>query len=357
MKIGKKLFRFILLSVSVILFLLLLNLLVYFEKAQEQSSIRSFSDALWYSVVTLTTVGYGDMYPISLYGRVIGYFFVICSLGFLGFLISKLTDAWINIREKRKMGLFGTKFSNHIIIIGWDDFSRAIADQLVYAGNRVAVVTNQKNDIDLLRDNFDEKQVFPFFTDYNNPDNLKKANIQDASGVFINLKTDTEKLVYILNLKKYYRNCKFLITLDNANLKDTFHSAGVDYVLSKNEVAAKLVASYIFEPDVARYSADLLSSSRNENDFDLQQYRVISKNPYLGINYGKAFYAIKQDYNSILIGLSKKKNNTYELLKNPPDETIIEKDDYLIVITNGRAEKLLQQAFGIQEGILTSWSG
>jgi voltage-gated potassium channel len=271
-----------------------------------------------------------------------------------GISISKLTDALINIREKRKMGLFGNKFSNHILIIGWDDFSRAIVDQLINAGNRVAIVTCQKNDLDLIHDSYDDKKVFVLFADLNKLENLKKANIQSASIIFINLENDTEKLVYILNLKKYFGSLKFLITLDNGNLKDTFHSAGVDYVLSKNELAAKLIASYIFEPDVARFSADLLSSSKNENDFDLQQYRVTTGNPFFNESYGKAFFTIKEQYDSILIGLSKKRQDNYELLKNPPDETVIEFGDYLIVITNGRSEKLLSQSFGIQEGILNN---
>lgn len=58
--------------------------LLWAEKAVPGSGIRSVGDALWYSLVTLTTVGYGDLYPLSPLGRVIGLVFLLLSVGVLG---------------------------------------------------------------------------------------------------------------------------------------------------------------------------------------------------------------------------------------------------------------------------------
>ncbi len=60
-----------------------LLLLVLFERQSAQSGIRTLGDALWYSLVTMTTVGYGDLYPVSPAGRIIGLLFVLLSLGTL----------------------------------------------------------------------------------------------------------------------------------------------------------------------------------------------------------------------------------------------------------------------------------
>ena len=104
------------------------------------------------------------------------------------------------------MDLSGTNFKKHIVIIGWDNFARGIVDQLVNAGNRVAIVTDVKNDVDLIKECYSDKQVYVLFTDFTNFETIKKANIDKSAIVFINLKGDTENLVYMLNIKKIFQN-------------------------------------------------------------------------------------------------------------------------------------------------------
>jgi len=353
MKKNKLLIKILIVFIAIVVYIFLLQLLIYFESKSQKSVITDIFNAVWYSIVTLTTVGYGDIYPVTQQGKVIGYIFVISSLGFLGFLIGKLTEWLINLREHRKMGLSGTRFKKHIVIIGWDHFARGIVDQLVNAGNKVAIITDTKNDVDFIKERFSEKQVYVLFTDYTNFDVIKKANIEKAAILFLNFKDDTENLVYMFNIKKVFGELDFIITINNVNLKSTFQGAGVNYVLSRDEVAAKIVASYIFEPDVAQYNADLLTTAKSDNDYDIQEYRVINKNPYLNSNYGDAFLNIKKDFNSILIGISKIENGKRVLYKNAVDSTKIELGDYLILITNGRLAGDIRNAFGIKEGVLT----
>lgn len=66
---------------------LLLGILTLVERGEDGSSIQSFSDALWYSIVTLSTVGYGDLYPVTWPGKIIGLLFVLMSVGVLALLM------------------------------------------------------------------------------------------------------------------------------------------------------------------------------------------------------------------------------------------------------------------------------
>lgn len=69
-------------------YILLLWLLTAAERTNPESSIQGMDDAFWYSVVTLSTVGYGDMYPTTLLGRIVGVCFILMSLGVLAFVVS-----------------------------------------------------------------------------------------------------------------------------------------------------------------------------------------------------------------------------------------------------------------------------
>lgn len=82
---------------SVALYMLLLLLLVLSERGGT-GTIHSFGDAVWYSLVTMTTVGYGDLYPVTAGGKLVGSVFVLLSLGLLAFVVnaifSLLTGKW-----------------------------------------------------------------------------------------------------------------------------------------------------------------------------------------------------------------------------------------------------------------------
>ena len=66
---GRRKTLYILLALAA--YTLLLGLLVWVESAREDALIDTLPKALWYSLVTLTTVGYGDLYPVTTVGRVI----------------------------------------------------------------------------------------------------------------------------------------------------------------------------------------------------------------------------------------------------------------------------------------------
>ena len=68
-------------------YLVLLLLLQAAEATAPDASIRSFGDAIWYSLVTMTTVGYGDLSPVTPLGRILGTVFALCSVGILTALI------------------------------------------------------------------------------------------------------------------------------------------------------------------------------------------------------------------------------------------------------------------------------
>ena len=330
---------------SLLIFITLILLLLFFE-SKGNSNIDSLGDALLYGIVTLSTVGYGDYYPVTIGGRIIVLFFIFGSVGALGYLISQLTYKLNTYMENKKNGLYGTKFSNHVVIVGYDKFAHQVTKEIVASGKKVCIVTNEKSHIDLIYSGFSKEDVFALFTEFDAYKNLSKVNIAKSSKVLINFLDDSEMLVYVLNLKAHYSNLNIVISLNNYSLKDTFQTAGVLYAISKEEIASKLVASYIFEPKVAMFTEDLMSTADDENAADIVEFRVNQNNLYKGKMYLETFLDIKERTNAVLIGIHK----NGKLYKLPSDELIIEENDILIIVVTGASSKKLAELFNVEQG-------
>ena len=318
--------RYYLIPIGVVVFMSMFNfLLVYFEKQSDQSSITTLSKAFWYMTVTLTTVGYGDYFPVTTGGKIIGYIYILSSLGVIGYLISMATNAIFNMMEERKLGHTGTDFTDHILIIGWNEFSRMVVEEIDITDKNMAIITDTKDDIDLIYSQFGTDNIFVLFSDYGNFDMLDKVNAGKASVAFISLEDDSESLMYVLDFNKYYPKPSIVVSLMKPRLKDTFHAAGVTYAVARNEIASKLVASYIFEPDVADMNLELISTSKRDIDHDIQEFKVIEDNPYINRKYLDAFTELKKEFNAILIGIHK--SSEHKTLTNPEDNLKIELND------------------------------
>jgi voltage-gated potassium channel len=254
--------------------------------------------------------------------------------------------------EEKKLGFKGTGFENHILIIGWNDFSRMVAEEIALTSQKMAIVTNQKDEIDLIYSKFDKQNTFVLYSDYQSHDGLPKVNADKASVVFISLEDDSEALMYVLDFKKKYPNPCIVVSLQKPRLKETFHAAGVTYAVARSEIASKLVASYIFEPDVANMNIELLSSSRSDDDHDIQEYNITTNNPLVDKNCLEVFFDLKKNFNAILMGIYKKSKK--RIITNPGDNVKVEDGDYLVILSNGFNKKKIQYEFKVHEGRISN---
>jgi len=315
--------------------------------------METLKDAALYSLAAFLSSSYGDLVVLSFWGKVVGVTFILFGICFLGLIIGGASNLIAKQFEKRKLGYMGTKFKNHIVIIGWDSFSEDVTIQLVKADRKVAVLTNNKDDVDAIYRQFNGKNVFVCFSGENQPDTHALLNTQNAAAVFLNNGSDTDKLISIISMRQTFPHVQLIVLLENAKLKSTFICAGVTYVLSKDEIAAKLFASYIFEPAVADFTCDLIASATHadEAQYDIQQYRVSKTNPYINTQYGTLFRELKEKYNILPIGLNKSQHSDRGLIKLPSDKETVELGDDIIVIVNGKTECELQALFKCSEGI------
>jgi voltage-gated potassium channel len=317
--------------------------------APEAANIKDVGDTLWYALVTLTTVGYGDYYPVSAPGQVFGAIFVLSSLGVLGLLIGKIADLFTSYRERRRLGHHGTDATGHIVIFGWNPSTERIAEQVRVLGRQIVIVTQNRDHIDTIHDRFSDA-VFPLHADFEDETLLDRVNLRQADRALLNIESDTDTLIHLLNLRKSFPNVEFVVAAQNEELRETFQNAGVAKAVSSHANAAHLIASVIFEPDVAAFAQDLITTARDNNDHDLQQYIIEPGSPVERMDYGELFRTFYETRRVVPIGVSKTAGEERELLKLPADDVPLAAGDILILIASGADVTPLQEEWNLSLG-------
>lgn len=107
------------LAVFVLLFVSTIGFYHFELKHTEQPDIFA---ALWWAVVTMTTVGYGDLYPVTGAGRIMGVLVMISGIGLVSTLTGNLASFLVDRKARKRKGLLEVKLSDHVIFIGWNSF-------------------------------------------------------------------------------------------------------------------------------------------------------------------------------------------------------------------------------------------
>jgi len=110
-------------------FLCLVLLLTAAEDVSPEASIHTFGDALWYALVTLTTVGYGDLYPVTPTGRMIGGALVLMSMGLLAAVISGIISL-LTGRLLPGLALYSLRHRDWFVFSAYNEASKALATDL-----------------------------------------------------------------------------------------------------------------------------------------------------------------------------------------------------------------------------------
>mgnify|MGYP006431073861 CR=1 FL=1 len=315
------------------------------------------TDAIWYIFLNPTSLGDAGalkLFPATLTGKVIGVIFALSGLSLVGLFVGKVTDMFNEYREARQLGYYGTGFQDHVVVIGWDEFSRRVVADLVLSSIRVAVVTDRKEEVERIYEEFSNEDVFVLYADYENYDQLHLLNIREARQVFLNRTADTDTLITLLNFSNKFAqiNLRYLARVKNDELLPAFDIDGVRVeVVSTFEVASALIASHIFEPAVAEFGKDLIASVDGQDDYELQQYLITSSSNWAGSTYGDLYWTLYENHGLLPIGLSKRSGrDRRQLVELPDDDVLIEAGDYVVLIVSGETVDAAEELFGVREG-------
>jgi len=321
------------------------------EADVEGSLIRSYPQALWYTLVTVSTVGYGDLYPVSAAGRLVASTLIIVSVGFIGYVIGKFGDLAVERNRRIFLGMEGTEFTGHYVIIGWNELSRIVIKEMLQAGFRVGVLSGDEREITEIRSVFPQTEsIFVTFGLLQDDAAYERLNIREAAGAILLSGEDTATLITVLELRSVNPNLKITAYIKNSQLKKTVENAGVQYVISPNEVVGRMIASATFEPDVSSFLEDILSTTAGEEDLDIQEYQLTEGHELVGRAVAEASNDLEARTGARFLTFSRQSHGSWSVSKGVKEHDRLQPNDYLIVLANNTAAQKVSEYLGVRQG-------
>jgi voltage-gated potassium channel len=240
-------------------------LLLWFDRDGLKDNIDghlSFTDVIYFTMITITTVGYGDIVPVSERARLIDAFLItpirlFVWLIFLGTAFNFLLKrSW----EKWRMRMIQKNLHNHIIIAGFGASGRKSLEELISAGVPVTNVVV----IDCLADRIEAAQALGAATiqgDASRDELLKSAHVERASTILVSAGRDDTSILIVLTARNLAPQVKIGVGIRIEDNEGLAKQAGADVVINPVSFSGLLLASSTQGAHVADYINDLATSS------------------------------------------------------------------------------------------------
>lgn len=231
-----------------------------------------FGSGIWWALVTLTTVGYGDVVPKSLGGRLVGAGLMLGGVLTLSLLTATVASVFIARKFRRERGLEAIKTVNHILILGWHYDGDFLLDQLLrrLPAPIPVVLVNRlpSEELEALKERFATFDLQYLWGDPSREEILLKANVRMASKALVLAErqegesaeqVDQRTLLTALTLKSLNGKIRVLAELLRPENRTHLERAGVDEVMIRGQYDSSLLAGALSSPGLFHIFTTLLS--------------------------------------------------------------------------------------------------
>ncbi|MCP4700587.1 MAG: hypothetical protein GY862_27600 [Gammaproteobacteria bacterium] len=241
---------------------------MYFESPLKPG--LTWTDAIWWSLVTMTTVGYGDFLPETFEGKyLVGIPTMIFGIGFLGFVISEIVSGLIETRSRRIKGMNRITSDDHILIVNFSSLERM---QELVKEIRQDPLTQHK-DICLIDETLSElpdtllkNEILFVKGDPTSEAVLEQAALKEASHIVILVKDpndphgDDQNLAAMLVINSVNPRVFSIVEVQNPQKISHFKLAGCNNTVCVSRWAINLIAQELLDPGVKDVIHELTSS-------------------------------------------------------------------------------------------------
>ncbi len=288
---------------------------------------RGFWESMYLTIITVTTVGYGDIVPNHPAGKVFTSFLAFTGVGFVLYSVGKITESMVegglkDILEKRKMSQHVARLKDHYIICGFGRIGQVICELLEENKRPFTVIENHPESIKNVR----QKGYLILEGDASDDSVLLQAGIEKARGLIAVVGSDADNLYITLSSRGLNRNLFILARSSGAPGVDTkLMRAGASKVISPYYIGARRMAQLIVRPTVIDFID--LTMHAGELGLRLEELLVSEQATFAGktlVNSG-----LRKKYDVIVVAIKRRQG---KMLFNPRPETVIQPGDILVVL-------------------------
>lgn len=299
----------------------------------------TWTDALWYSLVTLTTVGYGDFFPKTSGGRfLVGVPLMLIGIGLLGFILSVVATVLITSKTKELKGMRRVTCAGHLVLIHFPGLPKLLRllDELTNdprLGRDTAIVLIDP-DLPELPPELAARQVRYVRGDPTRDDTLQRANISAASHAIVLTRdagdptSDMRNVSIALAIESRTRQVNTVVECIEPGTRELLVKAGCDRIVCNAQFDALYVSQELLNPGTQDIVADLLSNGQGQ-----QLYLTpVQARP------GQSFKDLSERAASaghVAIGLRRQQTNQLNVGPTFP----LEPDDWAVTIGARRVER------------------
>lgn len=296
----------------------------------------SFFDSIYMVLISITTVGYGEIHHLSKAGRLLTIFIIIGGVAVLGYGLSVIMSFVVegeltNLIKRRKMNKEIVKLKNHFIVCGSGDTGINIIEEFAKSKKPTVVIEQTDERIDLIKN---KENVFYIKGDATNDNVLLEANIKNAEGLVTTLHTDKDNLFVVLTARELNKDLKIISRAIINSTERKLYSAGASFVVSPNFIGGMRMASIMLRPAVVNFLDQML----RRDDATLRFEEVTIKKGS-GI-CDKALMECQIPQRTGLIVVAMRKGGAEKYQFNPVSKTKLDGEDVLIVM--GSIEQVMK---------------
>jgi len=285
-----------------------------------------FKDALYMTIITVTTVGYREVNPLTSAGQYFTIFIALAGVGTAFYLFVSTAEFMIEGHLKgflavRKLEKEIARLDNHYILCGFGRVGENVAGEFKVAGERFVIIENNPERVEDAR----SKGYLCIEGDASSDEILIKAGVERARGLVAAVDSDADNVFVTLTARVLNPGINIVARAILEESKEKLIRAGANKVVSPSRIGGKRIASIMLRPLVTDY-LDVVTSSK-ELEFSLEELIVSDTSKVKGMTIEEA--NIRKRTGAVILAIRKR---TGEFNTAPSSKTILDEGDHLVVL-------------------------